>query len=214
MLAYKDNYWKLLTRMLHKSLVQRFGKEGTKALLQKADSVYRDMLSKVDDVGADNPMSSNIYQCFVFLALYKASEGKISVADLRNITREFMGSPLMKLASLKRNLNKEKGVQDLSNLLHNNVAYLEEHPQYKDASWDFHFDETLHKDGFYYHFTHCPLNDFARRENMLEVLPVMCDIDFLTARIMHSVLHREQTLASGGTMCDYWFVGDKIKDPQ
>ena len=29
------------------------------------------------------------------------------------------------------------------------------------------------------------------------------------SRLMHAKLIREQTLASGGEMCDYWFVGDK-----
>ena len=67
----------------------------------------------------------------------------------------------------------------------------------------------FHPEGFYYHFTRCPLNDFARREGYLEVLPVMCEIDLLTASLMHAKLIRRQTLASGGDMCDYWFVGDK-----
>lgn len=48
----------------------------------------------------------------------------------------------------------------------------------------------------------------------LEVLPVMCEIDHLTAKLMHITLHREQTLAGGGQICDYWFVGDRVKNPQ
>ncbi len=42
----------------------------------------------------------------------------------------------------------------------------------------------------------------------------MCDIDHLTAKLMHLTLHREQTLAGGGEICDYWFVGDQVKDPR
>ena len=69
-------------------------------------------------------------------------------------------------------------------------------------------------DGFYYHFTQCPLNTFARREGLLDVLPVMCEMDFLTAGLMHAKLHRENTLAGGGKICDYWFYGDQMKDPR
>jgi hypothetical protein len=36
----------------------------------------------------------------------------------------------------------------------------------------------------------------------------------ITIEIMHSVLHREHTLASGGSLCDYWTVGDRIKNPK
>lgn len=39
----------------------------------------------------------------------------------------------------------------------------------------------------------------------------MCDVDFLTAKLMHFKLHREQTLAGGGKVCDYWYVGDNRK---
>ncbi len=39
----------------------------------------------------------------------------------------------------------------------------------------------------------------------------MCDVDYLTAGLMHAKLIREHTLASGGEVCDYWFVGDNTK---
>ena len=61
-------------------------------------------------------------------------------------------------------------------------------------------------------FTQCPLNNFARKEGYLEVLPVMCDVDFLTAKLMHFTLHREHTLAGGGEVCDYWYVGDDSRN--
>ena len=43
------------------------------------------------------------------------------------------------------------------------------HPQYRDKTWDFNFDDSKHKDGSYYYFTRCPLNDFARKYGFLEV---------------------------------------------
>lgn len=35
-----------------------------------------------------------------------------------------------------------------------------EQQEYKDVSWDFHIDDTKHQEGFYYHFTQCPLNEY------------------------------------------------------
>ena len=40
------------------------------------------------------------------------------------------------------------------------------------------------------------------------------EIDYLTARAKHAVLHRDYTLATGGDMCDYWIVPDKVKNPE
>ncbi len=83
----------------------------------------------------------------------------------------------------------------------------------KDKTWDFNFDDSKHKDGNYYYFTRCPLNDFARKYGFLEVLPVCCDIDYITTEYSHGILHRDYTLASGGNICDYWIVPDQIKNP-
>ena len=203
----------MIIPLVKKNLVRRFGKEEAASLIQKTDAAYRDMLNRADDIGKDNPMASNLYEGLLFLALWEAADGKISVDDLREITRAVMQFPAMKLVGLFVNANRS-GLEKLEKRMHKNAEWLEVHPQYKGVSWDFNFDKTKHSEGFYYHFTRCPLNDFARREGYIEVLPVMCDIDHLTARLMHFKLHREQTLAGGGSVCDYWFVGDKVKNPR
>ena len=194
MMEYTNKYWKMIMPLVKKSLVKRFGKEETALLVQKTDAIYREMLNRSDDIGKDNPMASNLYECLIFLAVWKAADGKISVDGLREITHEVMGFPIMKAVGLFMNANRS-GLDKLEKKMHQNAEWLEVHPQYKE--------------GCYYHFTRCPLNDFARREGYLEVLPVMCEIDLVTASLMHAKLIRKQTLASGGDMCDYWFVGDK-----
>ncbi len=208
MMEYTDKYWKMIIPLVKKDLVRRFGKEEAASLIQKTDVVYRDMLNRADDIGKDNPMASNLYEGLLFLALWEAADGKISVDDLREITRAVMQFPAMKLVGLFVNANRS-GLEKLEKRMHKNAEWLEVHPPYKGGSWDFNFDKTKHSEGFYYHFTRCPLNDFARREGYIEVLPVMCEIDLLSAELMHAKLIRKQTLASGGDCCDYWFVGDK-----
>ena len=207
-MEYTDKYWKMIIPLVKKDLVRRFGKEEAASLIQKTDAVYRDMLNRADDIGKDNPMASNLYEGLLFLALWEAADRKMSVDDLREITRAVMQFPAMKLVGLFVNANRS-GLEKLEKRMHKNAEWLEVHPQYKGVSWDFNFDKTKHSEGFYYHFTRCPLNDFARREGYIEVLPVMCEIDLLSAELMHAKLIRKQTLASGGDCCDYWFVGDK-----
>ncbi len=207
-MEYTDKYWKMIIPLVKKDLVRRFGKEEAASLIQKTDAVYRDMLNRADDIGKDNPMASNLYEGLLFLALWEAADRKMSVDDLREITRAVMQFPAMKLVGLFVNANRS-GLEKLEKRMHKNAEWLEVHLQYKGVSWDFNFDKTKHSEGFYYHFTRCPLNDFARREGYIEVLPVMCEIDLLSAELMHAKLIRKQTLASGGDCCDYWFVGDK-----
>ena len=197
-----------------KALFDCLCKEETAELLRKTNQIYRDLLRRADDIGKDNPMASNLYEGLIFLALWDASDRKISVEELRTISEEMMSFPLLKAMGLMINANKKSGMARIAKMMHKDAAWLEAHPQYKAYSWDFHFDETKHQDGFYYHFTQCPLNTFARKEGYLEVLPIMCDIDYKTAALMHAKLYRDHTLAGSGEVCDYWFVGDKVENPK
>lgn len=210
MLAYTNKYWNMVVLGMKKGLIKLYGKESIKELLIKADGIYRDLLNRADDIGQDNPMASNMYEALAFFAIWDASDRKLTMDELRSLANEVVSNPVMKIMGLLINLNKPSGIQKLEKMMKKNAQWLEEHPEYKEVSWDFHFDEEKNKEGFYYHFTQCPINTFARKEGYLEILPVMCDIDFKTANLMHANLHREYTLAKDGKICDYWFVGDKL----
>ena len=209
MQKYTGKYWMILAPLVKKSLKKHLGKSFAAGTMKKAKMEYRAMLNRVDDIGADNPMASNIYMSFVFFAVYRAANGKITVDTLRKIAHEAIEWKPLQYMGLFINANKPSGINAIRKMMLKNAEWLEKHPKYKKVSWDFNFDESKHRDGYYYHFTQCPLNNFARREGLLEVLPVMCDMDFLTAGLMHAKLHRENTLAGGGKICDYWYVGDK-----
>ena len=157
MLKYTCKYWIILAPLVKKSLKKRYGK-----------------------TFADNPMASNIYMSFVFFAVYKAANGKITIKALRMIAHEATEWKPQRLIGSFINANKPSGIRAIWKMMLKNAEWLEKQPKYKNVSWDFNFDESKHRDGYYYHFTQCPLNSFARCEGLLDVLPVMCDMDFLT----------------------------------
>ena len=214
MMKYKGTYLKLFSIMLKKYLKEQYGSEVTKKALKESKTIYKEMLEKVDDIGADNPMASNIYSCFVFLAIWKAAEGAIDVESFRTVIKRFMKSPMVSKIMGRADLNRPEDLQKAKDKFHAMQDWADAHPQYKDKTWDFNFDDTKHKDGSYYHFTRCPLEKFARGNGYLEVLPVCCEIDYLSTEASHGVLHRDYTLATGGHICDYWIVPDKIANPQ
>ena len=59
-----------------------------------------------------------------------------------------------------------------------------------------------------YSFTQCPNAEFAKRHNMEDVLPVLCNCDHLAMQAIHAVLIREGTCVISDE-CDYCIVGDK-----
>jgi hypothetical protein len=214
MMKYKGTYLKLFSIMLKKYLKEQYGSEVTKKALKGSKVIYKEMLEKVDDIGSDNPMANNIYSCFVFLAIWKASDGAIDVESFRTVIKRFMKSTMVSKIMGGADLNRPEDFQNAKDKFHTMQAWADAHPQYKDKTWDFNFDDTKHKDGSYYYFTRCPLEKFARENGYLEVLPVCCEIDYLSTEASHGVLHREYTLATGGNICDYWIVPDKIVNPQ
>ena len=153
MLAFTGKYWLMMAPLVKHSLVQRYGREFASQTMRRAKSVYREMLERVDDIGNDNPMAFNIYTCFVFLAVWKAANGRISRDGLREITEDMMRFPPLRLMGVFVNMNTPRGVRIVRKMMHKNAAWLDKHPEYCGVSWDFNFDDGKHRDGFYYHFT-------------------------------------------------------------
>ena len=214
MMPYKGTYLRLFSLLLRKPMNDEYGKAFTRGVLRAAPSVYRKMLEKTDDIGADNPMAGNIYMCFVFLAIWKAAEGAISPDSLRRVTKAFMARPIVGRIMGGKDINRPEDLAKAKTRFHSMQDWADAHPEYKDKTWDFNFDETKHRDGSYYYFTHCPLEKFARENGFLEVLPVACEIDTMTTAFSHGIPHRDYTLATGGPMCDYWIVPDQIRNPE
>ena len=214
MLAYVSRYFNIIAPALRRAIRRRYGYELAAKAYNDARPIYRQMLADFPSIGADNPMAGNIYMCFVLMAVWKAAGGAITPDGFRPVIRKMAKSPMMTKMLSKRDMNNPEELQQSWKGLYEKKAWADQRPQYRDKTWDYNIDEKKHRDGVYYYFTNCPLNNYARTYGYMEILPVCCELDYLITEANHAVLHRDQTLASGGTMCDYWVVPDKIKDPR
>ncbi len=214
MMKYKGTYMTLFPLVMRKYLKQEYGKEVTAKALKGAPAIYRDMLSKCDDIGYNNPMAGNLYMCFVLLAIWKAADGAIDPASYRQVIRNFIKSPIATWLLGGRDMNIPEDLEKGKAKFRRMQDWADAHPQYRDKTWDFNFDDTRHEVGSFYYFTRCPIEAFARKNGYLEILPACCEIDHLITEANHGVLHRDYTLATGGEICDYWIVPDQIKDPK
>ena len=68
------------------------------------------------------------------------------------------------------------------------------------------YDKEIH--AARYHFTQCPDAEFAKKHNLLHVLPFMCNSDFFGIEQLHGTLIRCGTCGNSD-ICDYCVVGDK-----
>ena len=158
-------------------------------------------------------MASNITMSFVIISIWLASERKITPDQMSEVMKIALDWKPMKMFCGMIDMNTEKGIRSFGKMMHKNADWATKHPE-DTNNWDFNFDENLHKDGFYYHFTRCPIAAFCKEYGYEEINPVLCNIDFITMSMMHSRLIRKHTVAEGAGICDYWTVGNKIADPQ
>jgi len=64
-------------------------------------------------------------------------------------------------------------------------------------------------------FNYGAMVEFGLRDNNFEELtPLFCELDHLTIKTRKAKLFRDKTLAKGDDICDFWIVGDKIKNPK
>ncbi len=209
-MPFSEMWWFTMTMLIKRPMNQRYGKKETKIIIKNAKPLCQKMFEDVEDIGFDNPMKHNLYGSFPLMAIWKASEGQISIEDYSKMINETMSRPLIKRIISDGNLNVESDRIKILKTYKENKKWADDHPEYK--TWDFHFDDNKHEKGLYHYFTYCPLHNFAKQYGFLDVLPIMCNMDYITAENMHSILHRKQTLATGGTMCDYWFVPDQLEE--
>ena len=201
-----------MTRLMKKPLKNYW--LNSENLLKKAQPIYRDLLAKVEGVSDKNPMAKNITMSFVIIAVWLASGRTITPDQMSKIVEKMLDIPLMKRgAAAMIDMNTKKGICFFGKMIRKSAEWADRHPEDWNT-WDFHFDNSLHKDGFYYHFTYCPIASFCEKYGYQEINPVLCNIDYITMGMMHSRLIRAHTVAEGAGICDYWTVGDQITNPQ
>lgn len=60
----------------------------------------------------------------------------------------------------------------------------------------------------YYEFTACPIAEFAEKHDLPEVMPALCNPDYVAMELIHAKMVRKTTCANG-CKCDYTICGDK-----
>lgn len=197
---------------MKKSIKTRFGAELPRRSIKNGKKEYRGLLSRADDLSRGNPMVMNAYFAYVFAGAWLGSNREITPDQMALIMTDVSQSRLLRTVFGMTDMNKtpKKWYKDMKKY----QAWFDKHGKKYPVNWIVNFDENRHKDGSFYYFTRCPICEFCKREGIMELMPALCSIDEVMFRLQHGKLYREQTIASGGNMCEYWIVGDKEKTPK
>ena len=196
-MKYNGFYFWLFSRPMRQVLAEKYDRQYANDLMKKSRRVYRDLVERADDIGGDNPMAYNELFALAFVAPYVASGKKIAPETVQEMMRR--GLYHVKWYFARTDLNTEKGKAENKKSI----------TRYVKWSFKVDFVGQPHPGACYYRITRCPICAYAKKLGVSELMPLFCELDEVMITLQHGVLHRRQTLASGGEYCDYYITGNR-----
>lgn len=86
-MKYNGFYFWMFKGSMKKVLTEKYGVQYASEIMKKSARVYREMVERADDIGADNPMAYNELFALAFVAPYVASEKKIPPETVQEMMR-------------------------------------------------------------------------------------------------------------------------------
>lgn len=179
-------------------------------LLSKTDQLYASFKMEAPDIGGSkNMLASNLDMGLSFFALYEASGRRIAGSAVEKI----MDWRMEEIAARGNFMDANRPwVGKMMDKVYTSYAKKVERHKAKGEwgnTWGMRVNPENHQEGFAFHLVGCPLVDFAKKHDYMELMPYVCASDYKTAGMMHAKLIRKHTVAEGHETCDYWYVGDK-----
>ena len=207
-MKYNGFYFWMFKGSMKKVLAQQYGKQYAAQVMKRSAQVYRQLVAEAEDIGDDNPMAYNELFALAFVAPYVASEKRIPPETVQEMMRASLYH--IKWYFSRTNLNTEKGKAENKKSIVKYVKwYTPERQVQYPTSFKVDFVGQPHEGACYYRITRCPICAYAEKLGVQELMPLFCELDAVMISLQHGILHRQQTLASGGAYCDYYITGDK-----
>ncbi|MCR4692153.1 MAG: L-2-amino-thiazoline-4-carboxylic acid hydrolase [Lachnospiraceae bacterium] len=194
---------------VRKWLTDRYGKQQGEIIWSKTKEQYDAYLPELPDYGGKkNGHAMAIYGGLLVFALYPSLPDQPPIEELKDFVQNLFMGPFVKLGRIF-DLNRPFDIWLIDKVFR------------KSGNRD-RKDALIYPEGFInvdepydgknhvarYHFTKCPNAEFARKHDLLHVLPLMCNSDFFGIEMIHGTLIRCGTCGNSD-ICDYCVVGNK-----
>ena len=207
-MKYNGFYFWLFSKPMKQVLTEKYGRQYAGDIMKKSRQVYRELVEKADDIGNDNPMAYNELFALAFVAPYVASGKRIPPETIQEMMRRALYH--VKWYFGMTDLNTEKGKAANKKVIVKYVKwYTAERERQYPTSFKVDFVGQPHENACYYRITRCPICAYTKKLGVSELMPLFCELDSVMIALQHGVLHRQQTLASGGEFCDYYITGNQ-----
>lgn len=206
-MKYNGFYYALFRGKMRKVLAERYGKDFARETMRQAAPLYKRLVTEADDIGDDNPMAFNELFALAFVAPYLASGKQIAPEVVQEMMRRSLYHVKFHFSIVDLNTTKGKSANQKHILKYVKWYTPAREAQYP-TSFKVDFVGKPYEGACYYRITRCPICAYCEKLGVKELMPLLCDLDEVMVGFQHGVLHRRQTIASGGAYCDYFITGD------
>ena len=188
-----------------KELLKEHPEWNGRAIRKNARRRFRQMMKDTPSIGsyAQNCWKMNLVGGAVWFSLYEAVQelyGKMPEELYSRMCNATYDIPIMarKYASTPFFTDKYQDAY---------IKKIDKANQIKsDYNWVTRYAKGPTTDSLKIQFTGCGLCTLARRTGHMDILPVMCRTDYGVADRIGVCLHRDKTLATGDSCCDYLYT--------
>ncbi len=198
-------YSKICKKLIQQKIALHYPPEQRDEIWTQVQHQFADFLSdwRTDLGGSKNfhNKAGGTYDAIAVMAYYVTCRNVTTLSEVEEIEREMLVPSFRKLKFV--NCNKPL----FKKLLH--TAFMK--AQGRCEKWhdyEMHVSPYDKEKPIYYDFTVCPICEFAKQHNLLEVMPAMCNPDYDAMAALHARLVRKTTCANG-ELCDYTICGDQ-----
>lgn len=195
-------------KLVREYLRREFGDERAEILWEKIQLQYAEYVKDCPDVGGKkNNHAAAIYGSMFVFAFCEMAVPDKSVEELQPLIYKIFMEDSFKILGRIFDLNKPSHMK-LANKVFMKSGQTDQ-VQAKRYPAGFiavtePFDE-VHQ-AVRYHFTQCPVAEFAKKHGLKKWMPLFCNCDYLAMRALSCELIRHGT-CTNGDKCDYCMVG-------
>lgn len=196
-------------RKIKEWLISRYGNEEGNRVFEKTGETFLSYSAELPDYGGKkNGHATAIYGGVLVFALYRSLPDEPPIEELEDLVQNVFMEPFVKLGKFF-DLNRRSNMELIGKVfLRTDEKDRRDIQKYPEGFVNVSLPYDRQRQVSRYLFTQCPNAEFAKKHDLLHVLPLLCNSDFFGIEQIHGKLIRCGTCGNS-EKCDYCVVGNR-----
>lgn len=205
-------YSESMKKVVQEHLKKQFNEAGAELRWEKIQLKYVEYLKTLPYLGGrkcSHNGAGGTYDCILLFAYYEVLERKPSIEEIYEMNNVVFLPAFERLGKIF-NINHGWQLKTLNRVFAMTAKRDQKEEGRIPDGYIMRVESFDKETGIHYRFEKCPIAEFAKAHDLLEIMPAFCNGDYPAMELLHAGLIR-RTTCSNGEVCDYWIVGDKSK---